>query len=161
MLRNKINSAGQLLLIAKLLFIVPVIILYIHYFFHQNWGFFIVKPHGPTINIYQVNDERINKEPLIKNNTGYGVGMSRKGRILYHEFSRLINDRKNLLWKHLNKDSLLQIIKTENFTVIYTNNSLLDKGKLLITKEELLPGLSMKSVATSVAPLQYTLAEIR
>jgi Sporulation delaying protein SdpA len=160
MTRNKINAIHYLLLIAKLLWIVPVIILYIHYFFPQNWGFFLVKPREPMINIYRVENGISNNKPLIQNNMSYGIGISRKGRVLFKELSKLINDNKSLLWKPLYEDSLSNVIKYGNFIFI-PGNSHFYKGKFLITKAEQLPDSSIKSGAGFNPSRQYILGEIR
>jgi hypothetical protein len=154
--RSQNALPSRVYLFARLLVILPVIIFYFHYFFPQNWGYFAIKPRGPVVNVFRVNDNNISNESLLKNNMSYGLGMARRGRVLYHELTRLV-DHGGLAWKPFIKDSLLQIITTENFNMI-ESKYLLPKGKLLIIKEN--PDRSSMN-KNSVSAAQYSLVETR
>ena len=67
--------------IIKLPVIVVVVILYIHYFLPQNWGYFAMKPAKTFFNVYRVHDGIVQKKPLIPNNMSFGMGVSRNGRV--------------------------------------------------------------------------------
>jgi len=112
------------------------------------------------INIYRVENGIANNKPLIQNNMSYGIGISRKGRVLFKELAKLINDNKNLSWKPLDEDSLSNVIKYGNFIFI-SGNSHFYKGKFLITKAEQLSDSSIKSGAGFNPARQYILGEIR
>jgi len=157
MTRDKI-TIRSVLLFAKLLLIVPVIILYIHYFFPQNWGFFIVKPREPLYNIYRVENGNADHRSIIKNNMSYGIGISREGRILYRELSKLIKDNSNLLWKPYDADSISRLIKNGNF-ILLSGEPHFFKGKFLITKEE--QAYSSKNRLRAIPLSQYILGETR
>jgi hypothetical protein len=120
--------------IIKLFITVGVIILYIHYFFPQSWGFYTLEPKQPLYNIYIVHNGILNEKQLIRNNLSYGMGISMKGRILFSELYMII-DNKNLLWRPLIEDSLNYIIKHGNYISISTGNEYSAfKGNFLITK---------------------------
>ena len=157
---NKINFSRNLPLTAKLLLLAPVMILYIHYFLPQNWGFFIKKPNAGMINVYKVDNGNISG-PFIQNNMSYGMGVSRKGRVLYKELSILINDHKNLVWQFLDKDSLSQLIRNGSYILIPRNTNKFYKGKYLITRAEQLSDSAIKSGTAFIPTPQYALAEIR
>ena len=93
MTQQGINSINFAIRIGKILLILPVIILYIHYFFPQRWGFFILKPRSAGINIYPIHDGKAIKDKGIRNNVSYGLGISRQGRFYYKELSRLIDEK--------------------------------------------------------------------
>jgi hypothetical protein len=100
--------------IIKLLLTVMVVILYIHYFFPQSWGFYTIEPKQPLYDIYVIHDGMADKKSLIKNNISYGMGISIKGKILFNELYGIVN--KNLPWKQLIEDSLNYITTHETYT---------------------------------------------
>src|SRR5258706_14218158 len=89
----------------KLSVVMVVVILYIHYFFPQSWGFYTIESKQPLYNIYMVHSGIADKEPFLKNNLSYGMGISLKGRMLYNEIYNIV-DNNNLPWKPLIEDSL-------------------------------------------------------
>lgn len=146
--------------IGKLLLLLPVIILYLHYFFPQRWGFFILKPRSAGLNIYQVLDGKIVSTSILHNNVSYGLGISRKGRFLYKELSRLIDENKNLSWKPLH-DSPLTFVADSTYTIISYRTYGFEPGKYLITKTQAIADSSILKSKEIIPVMQYSLAEIR
>lgn len=154
---NRITSNKSFLFWVKLALLALVLIFYFHYFFPQNWGFFTVKPIQPMLKIYEVHDGII--QPM-HNNMSYGLGISRKGRITYHQLSTLSKRNINLTWRTFTPDSLSGNA-FHNFSLINGGKKLSIKGKFIIIKEEQLfnPSLNFKTLQS--LPREYTLAEIR
>jgi hypothetical protein len=157
MFYNRKNSVQSLLLFFKLALLAPVIIFYFHYFFPQNWGFFTVKPSQPMLRIYEVSGGIIH--PMY-NNMSYGMGISRKGRITYHQLSTLSKRNINLTWRTFSTDSILHTNSLHNFDLIPVGKKLSIKGKYIIVKEQLSKS-SLNSKTLQTVPLEYTVAEIR
>lgn len=147
--------------ITRLLAVAMVVVLYIHYFFPQSWGFYTIESNIPLYNIYPVHNGIADKSPLIKNNMSYGMGISMKGKILYNELYSIINN-KNLPWKILKADSLNNIARDGGYIVISTgteNN--IFSGKFLITKTGRPTYLTLTHSENIHALKQYILADIR
>lgn len=146
--------------ILKLPVIAMVVVLYIHYFFPQSWGFYTIKSNLPLYNIYVVRNGIVDKTPLIRNNFSYGMGISRKGKILYSELYDIAN--KNLPWKHLNKDSLRFYTLYDKYTPIAAGREPPNfKGQFLITKTSRPSFLDLKNGEQFHPSVQYILANIR
>lgn len=158
MTRKKIIRK-DLLQIVKILLILPVIILYIHYFFPQRWGFFILKPRSAGINIYPIHDGKAIKNQGIGNNMSYGLGISRKGRYYYKELSRLIDDNKNLSWRPL-ADSQTTFMN-EPYIVIPSAMYGFKPGQYLITQMQKVSDSFIKNSNKIIPAKQYSLADIR
>lgn len=101
------------------------------------------------------------KEPFLKNNMSYGMGISLKGKILYNELYRITNN-KNLPWKLLIEDSLNYITQHENYILISTGSEYATfRGNFLITKTERPSYLILKNGEGFHPSKQYILAGIR
>src|SRR5258706_10192000 len=103
--------------IIKLSLVVMVVVLYIHYFFRQSWGFYTIESKQPLYNIYMVHNGIADKERFLKNNLSYGMGISLKGRMIYKELYNII-DNKNVSWKPLIEDSLNYITQYGNYILL-------------------------------------------
>ena len=148
--------------VIKIFITALTVIVYIHYFYHQSWGYFTIDPKQPLINIYAVNDGALSNEPVIKNNMSYGMGISRKGIILYNELAKLISTNKNLVWKKLNEDSLLYIVKSGKDIGLISNDDLsIGKGRFILTKTERVPFQTIKGGKKFIPAQYYTLTDIR
>src|SRR4026207_1972933 len=82
--------------VIKLTVIVGVVILYIHYFLPQNWGYFVTKPVQTFFNVYRVHNQTVQNSPLIPNNMSFGMGISRKGRVYYKELIKIVNHNRHI-----------------------------------------------------------------
>ena len=149
-------------LVIKIFITASTVILYIHYFHRQSWGYFTINPKHPLINIYAVNEGTLSNKPILKNNMSYGMGISRKGLILYSELIKIISTDKNLVWKKLNKDSLLSIVKTGRDVGLINYDDLgIGKGRFLLIKTERTPFQTIKAKEKFVPSEYYTLTDIR
>jgi len=147
--------------IVKLSVVVMVVILYIHYFFPQSWGFYTIEAKQPLYNIYMVHNGIADKEPFLKNNFSYGMGISLKGRMLYNKLYGII-DNKNLTWKTLIEDSLNYITQHGNYISLSGSSEYAAlRGNFLITKTDRPSYLMLKSGGQFHASKQYILADIR
>jgi len=157
---KRINAFNSFFLFTKLALIVPVIILYIHFFFPQNWGFFTVKPSQPVLKIYEVSDRYIH---LMHNNLSFGMGTSRKGRMIYHQLTTLSKRNINLTWRPFITDSIFQGNTNENFSQVNGGKKLSIKGKFILIKEDqvLEPSLPLNPTTLPVIPQEYSMVEIR
>jgi Sporulation delaying protein SdpA len=140
---------------------IATVLVYFHYFRHQSWGYFTIDPRQPLINIYAVNGDTLSKEPVIKNNASYGMGISRKGIIWYNELANVVANNKNLPWKKLDKDSVSHIVTTGGDVGLTGYNDLgVGKGRFLLTKTERAPFESAEK--KKFIPVEYyTLTDIR
>jgi len=146
----------------KLVITSVVVVLYIHYFFPQSWGYFTIEPRQPIINVYAVRGGTVSTTSFIATNMSYGMGVSRKGKILFNELRRLLNANKNMAWKPLNKASISSITQRENYNIITTGNkSNLFYGKFLIIKSDRPSGTILKNHRKFIPKEQYILAEIK
>ena len=147
--------------IIKLFITVAVIILYIHYFFPQSWGFYTIEPKQPLYNIYRIHNGIVDKRQLIRNNMSYGMGVSWKGKILYNELYKIVGN-KDLNWKVLNEDSVDYITRHSKFMTINGDNEYKNyRGRFLITKTSRPSYLNLKTGGKFYFPKQYILADIR
>ena len=145
----------------KLLMVTMVVILYIHYFIPQSWGFYTVEPKQSLFNIYTVHNKIVDKKSLIKNNLSYGMGVSRKGVSLYHQLQKIISNN-NITWKLLNNDSLNYIIQQGKFaTLAKATKGDAFEGFFLITKTSRPSYSDLKSGKRFQPLTQYVLADIR
>ena len=92
MIDKNIISVKFLSAVTKLSITACTVILYLHYFIPQSWGFFTIEPIQPLLNAYTVHNGVINNKSLIANNMSYGMGISRKGIILFNGLVKLIED---------------------------------------------------------------------
>ena len=146
----------------KIFITVAVVILYIHYFLPQSWGFFTVEPRQPLITVYAVHNTIVDKKSFLANNMSYGMGVSRKGKILFDQLFRLLNTNKNLVWKTFNEDSLFYITQNEPYTVVSTGNkNSAYRGKFLFTKTDRPSDTVLRNRQKFVQAKQYILADIR
>lgn len=136
--------------------------LYFHYFYHQTWGYFTTNPVQPLINIYAIEQDTISDKPLLKNNMSYGMGISRKGLILYDQLSKLVSNKQRLVWQKLDKDSLACIPKSgKNIAVISSDELGIGQGRFLLTKTERVT-FQTASEKKNFTPVEYyVLTEIR
>ena len=150
------------LLIIKIFITGLTIILYFHYFHRQSWGYFTIEPRQPLINIYPINEGVLSNEPAIKNYMSYGMGISRRGIILYNQWAKIITTDKNLVWKKLNADSLASIIKNEkDISLINFDDLGIGKGRFMLTKAETVPFETIKKNKEFIPSQFYTITEIR
>ena len=146
----------------KILITVLTVIVYFHYFRHQSWGYFTIDPKKPLINIYAVTEGILSHEPVIKNNMSYGMGISRKGIILYNELANIVSTNKNLVWKKLNEDSLSFIVTAAKDVSLINHDDLkIGKGRFLITKTERVPFQMIDAKKKFIPTAYYTLTDIR
>jgi len=136
------------------------VVLYIHYFIPQSWGFYTIEANVPLYNIYKVHNGIADKTTLIKNNMSFGMGMSRKGKILFDELYKIIN--KDLPWKSLNEDSISYITHNNKYTLIPnpSKDGTLN-GNFLITKTDRPSYLNLKNDEKFHPAKQYILVDIR
>ena len=120
--------------VAQVVVIALMAFLYIHYFSYQSWGYFTIEPRQPLFNIYAL-DKNVPGKMVIKNNASYGMGLSRKGIILFNELSQIISTDKNLVWKKYQGDSL-QHLDMSDVSIINYDNLRVGRGIFLITKTE-------------------------
>jgi len=150
-------------IITKLLLTVIVVILYIHYFFPQTWGYFTKEPLQPLITVYKIDSSVTGKEPFLMNNMSYGMGVSRKGKILFNQLMKLLNTDKNFKWLPFNDDSLSYITQHGNYTLalIDNNDNNIIPGKFVVIKTDRPTSAILKNQEKFVPRKQYTLADIR
>lgn len=147
-------------IIIKLSLTAMVVILYIHYFIPQSWGFFTLESKQPLYNIYTVHNGVADKKPFLKNNFGYGMGISMKGKIIYSELYNIIN--KNLVWKPLIEDSINYITQHGNYIILSTVSEYAAlRGNFLITKADRPSYIMIKSGRKLHLQKQYVLVDIR
>ena len=120
--------------------LVTVLTLFInwHYFRHQSWGYFTIDPKQPLINIYAVSTTGVlSRDPVLKNNMSYGMGVSREGIFLYNKLADVIASNKSLVWKKLNGDSLSFLVNTDrDIGTINYNDCNIGRGRFVITKTD-------------------------
>jgi hypothetical protein len=146
----------------KILITVFTLVVYLHYFRHQSWGYFTIDPKTPLINIYSINEGTLSKEPVLKNNMSYGMGLSRKGIFLYNNLAKIITTNKNLAWKKLNEDSLPSIVKSDKDVSVIANDDLnIGRGRFLLTKTDRVPFQTIKATKEFIPAAYYTLTDIR
>ena len=145
--------------IIKLPVIVVVVILYIHYFLPQNWGYFAMKPAQTFFNVYRVHNGVVQNGPLIPNNMSFGMGISRKGRVYAKELIKILNYNKHIPWKPLYEGSFSFLSQDMDYDTLYIDNAKsFFTGKLLITiSERLSDTMILKHKSIPVAK-QYILA---
>ena len=161
MIDKNIISVKFLSAVTKLSITACTVILYLHYFIPQSWGFFTIEPIQPLLNAYTVHKGVINNKSLIANNMSYGMGISRKGIILFNGLVKLIESNKNLVWKPLNEDSIYYITQHKIFIKITANNNIsFYKGKFLFTKTGRPSYTVLKTKEKFVPFKQYILADI-
>jgi hypothetical protein len=147
--------------LVKLFITAAVIVLYLHYFIPQSWGFYTIDSNIQLYSIYEVHNGIADKVPLIKNNMSYGMGMSRKGKVLFDELYIIISNR-DLPWKRLNKDSLGYITQHENHISLYNfNKESALRGIYLITKTDRPSYEILKNGQQFIPSEQYILTDIR
>ncbi|MBA2563347.1 MAG: hypothetical protein H0V14_10650 [Chitinophagaceae bacterium] len=123
--------------IIKISVIVAVVILYLHYFLPQNWGYFAMKPAQTFYQVYSVQNGVIQNKPIIHNNMSFGMGISRKGRVYYKELIKILNNNKHIPWKPLEKGSIPFLSQGADYDTLYIDNSKsFFTGKLLITSSQ-------------------------
>jgi len=150
-------------IIIKLLLTVIVVVLYIHYFFPQSWGYFTKEPLQPLITVYKIDNSIADKEPFLLNNMSYGMGVSRRGKILFNQLMKLLNANKNFKWLPLREDSLSYITQHGTYTLalLNSNNNNICPGKFVIIKTERPTSTVLINRKKFVPAKQYTLADIR
>lgn len=162
MSNKKIHYLKISFLVIKIFITAATVTLYIHYFHRQSWGYFTINAKDPLINIYAADDGTLSDKSILKNNMSYGMGISRKGLILYSQLIKIISTDKNLVWKKLNKDSLLSIVKTgEDIGLINYDDLSIGKGRFLLTKTERIPFQTVKTKKKFIPSEYYTLTDIR
>ena len=148
--------------ITKATIITSVVILYIHYYNHQSWGFFTIEPKQPIVEAYKIQNGIADKERVFSNNTNYGLGMCRKGIVLYTALRKLTDKNKDLEWKPLDEDSITSITKHGKYVNISTKAlEGIYKGKFLITKTERPSDSTIINHQKFVALKKYILADVR
>jgi hypothetical protein len=158
---NNFLSLKFFSVIIKLFITTVVIVLYLHYFIPQSWGFYTIESNIPLYNIYKVHNGIADKVPLIKNNMSYGMGMSREGKILFDELYGIVNN-KNLTWKVLIEDSLNSLTLHNKFTRLSSlGKDVTFKGFFLVTKAYR-PSYNILRSGEKFRPSQqYIMVEIR
>src|SRR5688572_30188575 len=127
------SLSGHIFSIIKFPVIVGVVILYIHYFLPQSWGYFVVKPVQTFFNVYGVHHGIVQTTPLIPNNMSFGMGISRKGRVYYKELIKILNDNKHIPWKSL-PEGEFSLLSLADYDTLYIDNAKrFFTGKMLIT----------------------------
>lgn len=146
--------------IVRIVSIATVIVAFFHYFIPQSWGFYTIQANHPIYNIYTINNGVVEKDPVLKNNFTYGMGISKKGKILYGELYSIIN--KKIEWKFLNEDSLNFLIHYGEYGNIPADHEYPDfKGDFLIIKTARPHYLDLKNKEHLHSSRQYVLAHIR
>ncbi len=163
MSNKKANGVQDVLLALKMLITVLTVIIYFHYFNHQSWGYFTIDPKQPLINIYAVSKQGIvSKDPVLKNNMSYGMGISRKGIFLYNKLADIIASNKNLVWKKLSLDSLSCAARNvNNIPVINYNDCNIGKGRFVITKTDREPFQITGTKQKFLPAMVYAITDIR
>lgn len=155
MLLRSIFSGVRICLVAT------VIALYIHYFIPQSWGFFTIEPRQALMDAYRIHDDGIvDKQRVFSSNVNYGMGISRKGIVLFTALFTLI-DKKNLQWRILNEDSLAYLAKHGTYVRMNGDAQGIYKGKFLITKIDRPPDSVIVKGDKFPAVKQYILADVR
>ncbi len=147
--------------IIKLFATAAVTILYIHYFLPQSWGFYTIESKVPLYDMHMVRNGVADKKSFFNNNLSYGMGISRKGKILYNELYGIINNT-SLRWKPLVNDSLNYITHYGKYIPISPGseyNTL--RGTFIITQTDRPSYLFLKTGKRFHASAQYILVEIR
>lgn len=147
----------------KMLITALTLIIYFHYFNHQSWGYFTINPKQPLINIYTVSrGGTVSKDPALKNNMSYGMGISRKGIFLYNKLADIIAGDKDLVWKKWNQDSLLSLAKTaNNIPVINYSDFNIGRGRFIITKTGRIPFDAINEKKKDIVPIVFTIIDVR
>ncbi len=161
MIKEVHSLKGHISAIIKVPVIVVVVILFIHYFLPQNWGYFAMKPAQTFFNVYRVQNGVVQNTPLINNNMSFGMGISRKGRVYYKELIKLLNNNKHIPWKPLHEGSFSFLLQDVVYDTIYIDNAQsFFTGKLLITSSER-PSDTMINHKSMPVVKQYILAVIK
>jgi hypothetical protein len=157
---GKKNSLFTVLI--KLFITVCSVIFYIHYFFPQSWGFFTIEPAQPLLNAYPVHNGEISKVPLIANNMSYGMGVSRKGIVLFNGLVKLIGANKNLSWRSLNEDSIQYIAHHDAYIEVTTDKSIsFYRGNYLLIKTERPSAFVLKNNLKFLPAKEYLLVDVK
>ncbi len=147
--------------ISRFFVIAVIVVLYIHYFYPQSWGFFTIKPKQPIIDAYIIHDGVADTERFFSNNMNYGMGICRKGIVLYTALRRLIDKNKNLEWKTLKEDSITYISQHGTYTSILCDADSIYKGRFLFIKTERPSDTTIINHEKVVAVKKYILADVR
>lgn len=150
MTNKKINVSKRLIVAFKLVLSSAVLVLYLHYFLPQNWGYFVTKPSSVFYNVYRIDKGIAQSTPLINNNMNFGMGISRRGRLLYKTLIETIASSKNVVWKPLPKPQN-SFLLPDSFDTIY-----IDKEKNFFTGPVLITSSVWPSDSTiqSKKPIQ-------
>lgn len=120
MINKKINVSKRLIVAFKLVLSSAVLVLYLHYFLPQNWGYFVTKPSPVFYNVYRVDKGIAQSTSLINNNMSFGMGISRRGRLLYKTLIETIANNKSVVWKPLPK-APNSFLLPDSFDTIYVD----------------------------------------
>jgi len=144
---------------ARFVAIALMAFLYLHYFSHQSWGYFTVEPRQPLFNIYTLN-KNVPGKTVIKNNASYGMGVSRKGIILFNELSEIISRNKNLVWKKYKGDSL-QHIDMNDVSIVNYDDLRVGRGVFFITRTERATFTAIRNNTNFIPESYYALVDIK
>ena len=149
-------------ILIKLLITALVVILYIHYFFPQSWGYFTIEPRQDMIEVYKIQNGTVGKRPFLLNNMSYGMGISRKGKISFDQLIRLLNANTNLEWRPLRRDSLQHSIKNGPYNLITAENKYgVYRGKFLFIKTDRPAREVLKDNRKFVPTKQFLLVDVK
>lgn len=148
--------------ISRFVVIAVIVVLYIHYFYPQSWGFFTIKPNQPVIDAYVIHDGVADKEKFFSNNMNYGMGICRKGIVLYTALRKLIDkNKKGLEWITLNEDSIAYITQHGIYTSLNSDAGGIYKGRFLFIKTERPFESAIINREKFPAVKKYILADVR
>ena len=159
---KKSRAYSVFTVILKLLPVAAVCFLYVHYFIPQSFGYFTTDPRKPLINIYKVNNGIAEKQPVILNNLNYGMGISRKGRVLFNSSKRLAGIAKNLQWKILPVDSINFITQNGDYIPLHIpQEKKFFSGKILVTSRNQPRGVTSSQQGGIDTNTRYVLIDIK
>lgn len=160
MINKKINASKRLIIAFKLVLSSAVLVLYFHYFLPQNWGYFVTKPSPAFYNVYRIDKGIAQSTPLINNNMSFGMGVSRRGRLLYKTLVETIVYNKNVVWKPLPKTQKSFLFPNSFDTIYMDKEKNFFTGPLLITSSVWPSDSTIRSKKPIQMAQQYILAFI-
>jgi len=126
----------------------------------QGWGFFTKNPRDKQLDVYKIDNGKINRVTIKNFSLETCFGLSRKARFVGYESAQVINSINNKYW---NPDIFGNLSKLKYKTVYkYKNSNLkyLKKGSYVFVTYKIVPYKWAKSNQEKNKPIEYTLVEI-